>query len=134
MGAAMPSDSPCEGPVLVVDDSEDTRQSMCAILEVAGYAVASAENGEVALALLEGGLRPCLILLDIAMPRMDGIEFRARQVEDPRFENVPVVLFSGAFEVAKICRRLRVPGFQKPADASQLLAIVSRHCRCTASA
>ncbi|HZR82652.1 MAG TPA: response regulator [Candidatus Binatia bacterium] len=119
-----------DGPVLVVDDSLDTRQTMCAILEVAGYRVESAENGEEALLLLEEGMRPCLILLDIAMPRMDGIEFRARQVEDPRFANVPVVLFSGAYEVAKICRRLRVPGFQKPAEASQLLAIVAQHCRC----
>jgi CheY-like chemotaxis protein len=119
------------GPVLVVDDSEDTRQTMCAILEVAGYPVESAEHGEAALRLLENGLRPCLILLDIAMPRMDGIEFRARQVEDPRFADVPVVLISGAFEVAKICRRLRLPGFQKPAEASQLLAMVSRYCRCS---
>ena len=51
-----------------------------------------------------------------------------------RAADVPVVLFSGAFEVAKICRRLRLPGFQKPAEASQLLALVSRYCRCSGQA
>ena len=63
-------------PVLVVEDTDDGREVMGALLEMEGYRVAYAVDGRDALDQLDGGLSPCLILLDVSMPRMDGIEFR----------------------------------------------------------
>lgn len=60
--------------ILVVDDDKNTRRLMQLVLEEAGYAVTSAENGEEALAALER-VHFDLVVLDIMMPRMDGYEF-----------------------------------------------------------
>ena len=63
--------------ILVVDDDRDIRESLRELLAEAGYAVAVAENGRVALERLRAGLRPGVILLDLMMPIMDGMTFRA---------------------------------------------------------
>ncbi|MEK8028067.1 response regulator [Pseudaquabacterium rugosum] len=68
--------------VMVVDDSATMRRSVMMTLERGGYRVVLAENGAEALARLKGGLRPDLLLTDIVMPEMDGVELirAARQL------------------------------------------------------
>ena len=55
-----------------------------------------AENGRVALSRLRAGLRPCLILLDLIMPEMDGLQFREAQLADPELASIPVLVCSVA--------------------------------------
>src|SRR5690348_5406718 len=62
-------------PILVVEDDDDVRDAMVQVLEAEGYDAIPASDGEDALGRLEAGLAPCLILLDLMMPRMDGWQF-----------------------------------------------------------
>ena len=64
--------------ILLIDDEPDLRESLETVLEVEGYGVVLAEDGDEALAHLRRGLEPCLILLDLMMPQpLSGSELRA---------------------------------------------------------
>jgi CheY-like chemotaxis protein len=77
--------------VLLIEDNDDDRRLMGAHLAGAALEVRVAESGPEALSLLESFL-PDLILLDLMMPRMDGMTFLARLRKDPRFASIPVVV------------------------------------------
>jgi len=115
--------------ILVVDDNDDVRDAIIAALRVAGYDAVGAENGAVALARLrEERLRPGLILLDLMMPEMDGLEFRDRQMRDPELARIPVVIVS-AFGRQTAVRALGVADYlAKPIDFERLLELAARHC------
>src|SRR6266487_913073 len=82
-------------PVLVIEDNSEVRQALVALLEAEGYHVAEAVDGVSALRLLRAGeVRPCLIVLDLMMPRMSGWDFRMEQSRDRRFAAIPVVVVS----------------------------------------
>lgn len=115
------------GPVLVVDDSESARDAICFLLETEGYRVAQAVDGRDAVEQLTRGLSPSLILLDLAMPRMDGFEFRTWQMGDKRFAEIPVVAYSGAVDVQRAEQVLGVPALRKPVDIERLLELVATH-------
>src|SRR4051812_17571750 len=84
------------GCVLVVEDEADLRALIVGLLEGDGYAAVGASNGEEALDVLRTTpRRPCLILLDLMMPRMDGWAFRAAQRRDPALASIPVVVVTG---------------------------------------
>ncbi len=129
MNAATPIAHPAQ-PVLVVDDNEDVRDAVIAALRMAGYEAEGAENGAAALSLLrDGGLRPCLILLDLMMPVMDGLEFRERQLNNAELAGIPVVVVS-AFGRQTAARALGVADYlAKPIDFERLLQLVSQHCK-----
>lgn len=81
--------------ILVVDDDFSIREMLNQILEDEGYKVSTAENGLVALNYLRNCLDlPCLIVLDLKMPIMDGAEFRTRQMQDNRLAAIPVLLLT----------------------------------------
>jgi two-component system chemotaxis response regulator CheY len=80
--------------ILVVDDDEDIRQTLATLLEAEGYDVNLAVDGADALRALADGPLPDVILLDLAMPRVDGREFRLRQRNDPRLAGIPVIVIS----------------------------------------
>lgn len=114
--------------VYVVDDDLDIRSSLTEILEFKGYRVIEAANGQEALDRLHTGARPCLILLDLMMPVLNGWEFRSRQLQDERLAAIPVVILSGAGRAAE-ASCLGAAGFlPKPLELSELLATVERHC------
>lgn len=81
--------------ILVVDDMPAIREPIAACLRSAGYRTASASNGKEALALIAGD-RPQLILLDVAMPEMDGLTLLKRLRSDPTTADVHVILLSAA--------------------------------------
>ena len=115
--------------VLIVEDDDDTRDAMQALLEAQGYGVQAAVHGADALAQLRNGLRPCVILLDLMMPVMDGFEFRTAQLADPGIADIPVIAYSGHYDVAKNAARLgTVAYFQKPIDFETLISLVAVHC------
>jgi CheY-like chemotaxis protein len=110
--------------ILVVEDDVDIRDAMSDTLALAGYRAATAADGLEALALLRHAPSPCLILLDLMMPVMDGWEFRAEQVRQPRLAGIPVIVFTAAVGSLPTC----VDGvLKKPIDSDHLLTIVGRY-------
>jgi CheY-like chemotaxis protein len=112
---------------LIVEDDERIRESLKELLEEHGYEVVCAEHGAHALELLRDAvLPPVLILLDIAMPVMDGLAFRAAQLADPTLAAIPVVVMTADGRVEE--KRVRAAckhGINKPMDVQQLLDIVA---------
>ena len=116
------------GSVLVVEDDPEVRDVLEELLAMEGFSVESAVDGAEALARIQGGLRPAVILLDSMMPRMNGAEFlRAREL-DPELLATPVYLISASGDFDGTSSRYRIQGFlRKPFDPDQLLAVVGRH-------
>ncbi len=116
-------------PVLLVDDDEGIREAISEVLTDAGHEVATASNGREALDWLARGNEPCLILLDLMMPVMDGRQFRAAQRADPRLAGIPVVVITAGGDRGKQ-NDMAVQGWLgKPVELDTLLDSVHRHCR-----
>jgi CheY-like chemotaxis protein len=77
--------------VLLVDDDRDIRETLGELLVEEGFRVEASWNGQTALTRLEEGFRPDVIVLDIMMPEMDGLTFRALQRSHPALANIPIV-------------------------------------------
>jgi CheY-like chemotaxis protein len=119
------SPAPDRARVLVIDDDHDIREILGEILLEQGYSVSTAPDGAVALERLRGGERPDLILLDLAMPRCTGWEFRAQQAQDPTLLAIPVIVLSAEHDVSARVLQLGVAGFlSKPVDLDRLLEVV----------
>jgi CheY-like chemotaxis protein len=115
-------------PVLVVEDNAELRHVLIVLLESDGYAVVEAGNGLEALRLLRSAeVLPCLIVLDMGMPRMNGWDFRAEQDCDERLRSIPVVVVS-ADPLATQARHTGAAVLLKPIDPEKLLELVERHC------
>lgn len=114
-------------PILIVEDDEDTRTALRAVLEDEGYLVAEASHGEEALAWLAGGERPCLILLDLMMPVMAGREFLEVLRRDPDHAATPVVLISAWPEKAAQTQGIRGV-VKKPFGLAEIFHFVERCC------
>lgn len=104
-GKSMPNLKPHREPALVLlaDDEDIARILMRASLERAGFAVEETEDGEAALAAFQK-LQPDIVLLDVVMPNMDGIEACARIRCTPGGEQVPVVIVTGLDDIESISR------------------------------
>jgi two-component system chemotaxis response regulator CheY len=115
----------CPASVLVVEDNDDIREAIGEILENEGYEIALARDGEHALDLLAELPRPCLLLVDLIMPRMDGWQLVNLLSRDDRLATIPVVVMSAAAHAttAPAHRTLK-----KPVDLDILLKIVREHC------
>lgn len=119
--------------ILIVDDDPDIRETMRFILECAGYRVLTAANGIEALDRLRGEAAPCVILLDLMMPVMNGWEFRAEQTRDPSLAVIPVIVMTGAGKAAARTASVGVAGLlEKPVDLKVLLSAVGLYCKTTA--
>jgi CheY-like chemotaxis protein len=119
----------CDRTVLVVDDDVNFREILKQILSLEGYRVTSAATGAEALEVLQGVSSPCVILLDLMMPVMDGSQFRREQARDPALAEIPVVVVSAASNVPQKAAALGAAGYiQKPVDLDNLLSTVQRYC------
>lgn len=112
------------GTVLVVEDDERIRETLTELLEIEGYAVSAAANGQEALDRLEHG-RPDLILLDMLMPTMDGAEFLAAMRHDDALASIPVTVLSASRYDPALHD---APCLRKPVDLDELLDHVRRYC------
>ena len=113
--------------ILVVEDDAGAREALSDILQEEGFDVSQAANGREALDQLEGGMRPCVILLDLVMPVMDGWEFRERQLRQASLAPIPVVVLTAtAGEGPEAVPERDV--LRKPVDFEALLARVESHC------
>ena len=117
--------SACPRGVLIIDDDAAVRESLAEALEDAEYSPIATANGQEALEYLQKGGRPCVILLDLMMPIMDGWQFRAAQLADPTLGPIPVIVLSAVNEIG------RVPAgavLRKPVRLATLLEAVRRFC------
>jgi len=115
--------------VLVVDDEPDIRDSLRELLELVGYHAETADNGETALRHLEAHGPPALLLLDLMMPVMDGVQLlqRLRGHPDPALAALPVVVCSAMVNASSLRERFGCEVMAKPVDVSRLLDLVQRH-------
>jgi CheY-like chemotaxis protein len=116
-----------DATVLVVDDDDCMRQLLEIHLEHAGYAVVQAEDPIVAgRALLKK--RPDIIVMDIEMPFMDGLEFLQVLKADATTASIPVVLLTCHIEQEPRAKQLGAAAFlSKPLRADHLLATLAKH-------
>jgi len=114
----------------VVDDDADIRELLTELLKDEGYSVESAANGQEALTwLVAGSSNPCVILLDLMMPIMNGWELGQRLRQLPRFADVPVIVISADRDVPAHAQELKVAAFlQKPLELRELLQTVQQYC------
>ena len=122
------------GNVLIVEDDPDTREMLAALLATEGFHAVGAEDGLEGLHLLRTVRHrapdvPCLVLLDLKMPRLSGNEFRRAQLGDPIVATVPIAVMSGAVDAEELAATLgAVATLTKPIDFDVLLAVVRRFC------
>ena len=107
--------------VLVVDDSVDALELFRLSLEAAGYQVLSAANGKDALELMQQGQIPNVIVVDLMMPVMDGMELIEELRSDERLSHLPVVVVS-AVDVPVKVRLPHTRYLRKPFRTADLLA------------
>ena len=113
--------------VLLIEDDEDLRQSVRELLETNGYRVSCAANGVEALdALEELPEQPCLVLLDLMMPVMDGWSFLERVKEEEKWAGIPVVVSTSVPDRAPFGR----PVLAKPMNVNDILSTARTLCGC----
>lgn len=121
------SRSPQPITVLVVDDDRDLRRCMAEALQALGHRVATAADGRAALAILRRGCIPCLVLLDLIMPNMNGWQFLEERKKNPELLAIPVVVVSGEADAERLDSSLGVAGrVTKPISNEQLATLVKR--------
>jgi len=115
--------------VLVVEDDVDAREAVCEILANEGHRPIAVSDGREALAALGSGLRPCLIVLDMLMPGMDGRQFRRAQQASEELAKIPVVVVSGVKAARNSALRCGAVAFlPKPVAPEALLSAVASAC------
>lgn len=119
---------PCGVTVLVVEDDDMIRETLNEALRLEGFDVVTAENGQVALEKLAEIPHPCLILLDLMMPVMNGWQFLERRQRNDVLMTIPVALFTAATNPS-ISRAVGVQSvLKKPLDIDTLIKAVKRYC------
>ena len=113
--------------ILVIEDYSDTRDLLSALLHRKGYRVVLAESGLEGL-LKASGTRPDLIIMDLALPEIDGIEAARRIHDTPELSHIPIFVVSGYLTPA-VEAEVRAAGcmemFSKPFDFDSLLETIS---------
>src|SRR5687768_16984683 len=109
--------------VLVVDDEEDVREGLRELLEEEGFAVEVAADGKEAMAEL-ARFRPCVVILDLLMPHMDGNEVYQAMQSDPALTDIPVIISTSDATRAPSGVLL----MKKPIDVRRLLKAVANFC------
>jgi CheY-like chemotaxis protein len=118
---------PNTDPILVIEDNRDAQEGLYALLVREGYSVLTADNGQQALDLLEAGVQPRLLILDLAMPKVTGRDLLKHMQSDPVLRLTRVIVVTGmnpedVHVVADVV-------LYKPIDVPILLSTVSELMR-----
>jgi two-component system, chemotaxis family, chemotaxis protein CheY len=115
--------------VLLIDDDPTAQEALEEMLRQEGVDVMLAGDGAEAHEHLRTGVRPCVIVLDLQMPGMDGFEFRTEQLRDPVLARIPVIVMSGDGLIDERALELGVDEYlRKPIDVDQFIAAIDSHC------
>lgn len=112
--------------VLLVEDDDDLRHALTGLLEEEGYRVIQASNGVEGMKILRTIHRPCLVLLDIKMPRLDGPGFMQLLQADEVLKSVPVVVISAGDKSVPSGVKAFI---SKPFELDELIRVVKEHAR-----
>jgi DNA-binding response OmpR family regulator len=112
--------------VLVVEDDRDLSEALRHLLQLEGFETICVGDGAAALEYLRASPSPCLVLLDLMLPKIDGARVREALRRDPRLRTVPVVILSSRTDTPLTARRLDAGYLTKPFEADVLLETV-RH-------
>lgn len=116
-------------PVLLVDDHDDTRRLLAELLSLGGFEVVAARDAREALARLEGDSKPCLVLLDLGLPDVSGVELCRQLRGRPDLAGVPIYAMSGFYHLRAQAFAAGCDGYLlKPVRPSELLGLLSEHC------
>ncbi|HZL21400.1 MAG TPA: response regulator [Polyangia bacterium] len=113
------------GTVLVVDDDREFGRSVAELLELEGFQVILAADGRAALAVLEG-VRPQVMLIDLFMPGMNGVELMKVVKNDARWASIPRVVMTAAND-RMIGVKEDLPVLYKPVDPDELVALMRKY-------
>lgn len=114
--------------VMIVEDDPDTREMLERFLELEGFDVRTAANGQLALEALQADHELCVILLDLMMPVMNGWQFRQAQARDPRLCEIPVVVVTAAGPRSEMPAIDAQGWLSKPVDLDRLLETIGPLC------
>lgn len=115
--------------VLIVDDEDDIRRPFVLYLHSVGFEAYSARDAVDALRQLKDRLQPCGMLIDVAMPEIDGWELSERLRSDPKLATIPIVLHSGYAEDPERARRLGIGAYiMKPAHPEKIAGLLAIFC------
>jgi two-component system, cell cycle response regulator DivK len=116
--------------VLVVEDNEKNMKLFCDVLQATGYTTLEATTGEDAVEVARTQ-EPALVLMDVQLPGIDGIEALTRLRQDERTASIPVLALTAQAMSGDRERFLRA-GFDgylsKPVDITELIRVVKDHC------
>lgn len=113
--------------VLVVEDCEDLRELEVSYLESFGFKVASASNGQEALNILSSIPKPCIVLLDLMMPIMNGRQFLNTIKKIEEYSNIPVLIVSAIAEISDTSGAIGY--LKKPINLDSLKTTIAQYCR-----
>ena len=111
-------------PILLAEDDEATRDGLLELLTGLGYGVVPVANGQEGMDLLVGGLNPSLLIVDIGMPQLGGVELLKYVASDPVLRLVPVLIVTGSPE--RVGRAIADVVLTKPIDLVALIGHVRR--------
>lgn len=117
--------------ILIVEDERDAREALKDILEIEGFNVVTAENGREGLELLKTAEEPCLILLDLMMPVMNGWEFleALRLQEQHVLATIPVVVVSAIADLTAVQQEYNCEYMKKPVNVPSLVSLAHQYCK-----
>lgn len=116
--------------IMIIEDEPDVRETLKELLELEGFQVSTAENGQEGLKHLQENGQPCLILLDLMMPVMSGWEFLEtfKSQYQHLFATTPVTVVSAAADVTDVQQRYGCLLLKKPVNLEHLFALAHQYC------
>ena len=113
--------------LLIIEDNKDIQNVLKTALEIEGYLIFTANNGKEGLEQLSKMPIPCMVLLDLMMPIMNGWEFADEISRDIIYSSIPIVVVSAFND--KNFNTEKNNYIQKPIDLDALLKTISKHCK-----
>lgn len=114
--------------ILLVEDDKSIQEAMKYVLEGEGYELVLADHGQEALKLLQSTPHPALIILDIMMPVMNGVEFRAAQLRDSKLASIPTIALSADRTFLHKGQEQFQGVLKKPVALEDLLHVIEKIC------
>ncbi len=118
--------NPCR-TILIIEDDKDIRNALQLLIESENYNVFTAENGQEGLDQLSKIPRPCLVLLDLMMPVMNGMAFLEAVDSQVILSTLPIVVLTAYSDRAKEMKKSRTV-LKKPVDTEILFKIIKQYC------
>lgn len=116
----------CDRSILLVEDDASIRRGLQTTLELEGYLVKAANNGKEALEILNSPEKPCVVLLDIMMPIMNGRELLDIIMKDVELAPIPVIILSAIAEKTHTIGAAAV--VRKPFELGHVIGLIEGFC------